>query len=111
MPFFAERPDAQLDSLDSGGAARQGLKQLVDDCWHHFPDRRPAFSEIVRRVRELRRVEAGGAAVADGSDDASASGSGKGGGKKGSRKAAKAAAAAAAAATTLSPVRELSGAE
>ena len=55
-----ERPDAQLNSLDSGGAVGLGLKQLIDDCWHHFADQRPAFPEVVARVRELRRMEAAG---------------------------------------------------
>ena len=58
-----ERPDAQLNSLNRGGAVGLGLKQLIDECWHHYADQRPAFPEVVTRLRDLRRMEAGGGAA------------------------------------------------
>ena len=53
-----QRPTKQIQ-----GKCTRELQALVEECWHFNPTRRPAFSEIVRRVQEMRG-EASGAAGA-----------------------------------------------
>ncbi|KAJ3337772.1 hypothetical protein HDU93_000500 [Gonapodya sp. JEL0774] len=32
----------------------EALEQLVEECWDHFPAKRPVFGDILRRLKEIR---------------------------------------------------------
>ena len=52
-----QRPTKQIQ-----GKCTKELQTLVEECWHFNPTRRPAFSEIVQRVQEMRGESSSGAA-------------------------------------------------
>ena len=49
-----QRPTKQIQ-----GKCTRELQTLVEDCWHFNPTRRPAFSEVVQRVQEMRGEPSG----------------------------------------------------
>ena len=49
-----QRPTKQIQ-----GKCTRELQALVEECWHFNPTRRPAFSEIVQRIQEMRGESSG----------------------------------------------------
>ena len=49
-----QRPTKQIQ-----GKCTRELQALVEECWHFNPTRRPAFSEVVQRVQEMRGESTG----------------------------------------------------
>ena len=49
-----QRPTKQIQ-----GKCTKELQALVEECWHFNPTRRPAFSEVVQRVQEMRGGSSG----------------------------------------------------
>lgn len=41
-------------ALVDDGAAKAQLKNLIHQCWHPLPDKRPSFEEIVAEIAELQ---------------------------------------------------------
>lgn len=59
-----DRPYRQLRSLINGTMVQTGLKDLVYQCWHPNPNRRPAFAEVKLELKRMRKL------LRDGTDTA-----------------------------------------
>lgn len=49
----SDRPYKQLRELMNGTVAQRGLKELIYNCWHPNPEKRPTFSEVKIEVKSL----------------------------------------------------------
>ena len=48
-----DRPYKQLRELMNGTVAQRGLKELIYNCWHPNPEKRPTFAEVKIEVKRL----------------------------------------------------------